>query len=155
MCWVASVYDTVIVTGLSDAVTPFACTRPVLDPTVAIVVSEDDQFDRLVTFSVPPFVRVAVAVYCLLVFCASFVVPGVIAIDTTDGRMTVAEVLPVTLFFVAVIKTDWPATVVPTPVASPVGVIKILVVSDDDQVTLEVMSRVEPSLKVPAAVNCC
>ena len=43
----------------------------------------------------------------------------------------------------------------PTPVASPVGVIEILVTSDDDQVTLEVMSRVEPSLKVPVAVNCC
>ena len=88
-------------------------------------------------------------------FCASFVVPGVIAIDTTGGRITVAVVLPVTLFFVAVIVTDWPAAVVPTPVASPVGVIKILVESDVDQVTLEVMSRVEPSLKVPVAANGC
>ena len=81
--------------------------------------------------------------------------PGVIAIDTADGRITVAEERPVTLFFVAVIVTDWPAAVVPTPVASPVGVIKILVKSDDNQVTLEVMSRVELSLKVPVAVNGC
>ena len=88
-------------------------------------------------------------------FCASLVVPGVIAIDTADGRITVAVVLPDTPFFVAVILTDWPAAVVPTPVASPVGVIKILVKSDDDQATLEVMSRVEPSLKVPVAANGC
>ena len=61
MCWVASVYDTVMVTGLSGLVTAFAFTPPP-DPTVAMASSEDDQLDKSVTLSVPPLARVAVAV---------------------------------------------------------------------------------------------
>jgi len=75
------------------------------------------------------------------------------AIDTTGGGTTVAVVLPVMPFWVAEIVTG--LEVVPTPVATPLTVMVILVVSDDDHVAVSVIFCVVESLKVPVAVNGC
>ncbi len=137
--------------GPKLALEPF--TSPVWTPTDATFDAEELQVAWLVTLSVVPLDKVAVAVYCRLVPAARFVVAGVMAMDTTGGGITVAVVLPLTLPFVAVIVTA--LEVVPTPVANPVGMIVILVVSLDAQVTLVVISDCELSLKVPVAVNGC
>jgi hypothetical protein len=101
-----------------------------------------------------PFARVAVAVYWRLVPIASDVgAAGVMAIDTTGAGTTVAVVLPTTLPLVADIVTG--LVVAFTPVATPLTVMVILVVSDDAQFTLLVMFCVVESLKVPVAVNTC
>lgn len=131
-----------------------AFTNPLF--TVASDGTEEFHVARLVTLRVLPLVSVAVAVYCRLVPCARFVVVGVIAIDTTDGGTTVAVVLPlmVVVGSVAVIVTG--LVVVPTPVAAPLTVIVILVVSDELHVTVPVMSCIVvtvPFMKVPVAVN--
>ena len=100
----------------------------------------------MVTFSVLPLARVAVAVYWRLVFCAKVVMFGVTAIDTTGGGITVAVVEPWMLVCgsVAVIVTG--LVVVLTPVARPLTVMVIFVVSEDNHVTELVMSCVLRSL---------
>lgn len=127
---------------------------------LATPLADDAQLDRFVTLSELPLANVAVAVYWRVVPTTSLVgslagVFGVIAIETADGRTTVAVVLPTTFPFVAEIVTVGPVPVGPVPVASPVGVIEIFVKSEEAQVTLVVMTRVTLPEKCPVAVNCC
>jgi hypothetical protein len=76
---------------------------------------------------------------------------GVTAIDCSVAAVTVSTVDPEIDDDVAVM-VEVPT---PAPLARPAALIVAVAVVPDDQVTLDVRFCVEPSLKVPVAVNCC
>src|SRR5271163_3447852 len=76
---------------------------------------------------------------------------GVTAIDCNVAAVTVSNVEPEIDNDVAVI-VEVPT---PAPEAKPTALIVAVAVVPEDQVTLDVRFCVEPSLKVPVAVNCC
>jgi hypothetical protein len=75
---------------------------------------------------------------------------GVTAIDCSVAAVTVSKVEPLIDDDVAVI-VELPT---PAPVARPTALIVAMVVVPEVQVTVDVRFCVEPSLKVPVAVNC-
>lgn len=79
-------------------------------------------------------------------------VAGVTAIETNAGDVTVSNVLPLTLPLVAEIVVVPVATVAASPEPALIVALPGSLLA---QVTDEVISAVELSLKVPVAVNCC
>jgi len=90
-------------------------------------------------------------VNCCVPPAATEGITGVTAIETSVAGVTVSKVFPLTLPLVALI--------VVLPVSSaearPALLIVAAVAFDDAHVTFAVTVRVEASLYVPVAVNCC
>jgi hypothetical protein len=123
--------------------------NPVLD-IVATVVFADAQTTEFVRFSIDPSLNVPVAVNCWVRPLATLGSAGVTAIAVTIAGVTVSVVAPLMPPSVAVM-VDVPVASV---VARPVLDIVATVVVADVQPTEEVRSSVDPSVKVPVAVNC-
>jgi hypothetical protein len=131
----------------------FPTPAPVARPAaliVAVVVVPELHVTVLVRFCVVPSLNVPVAVNCCVAPLAIDGFAGVTAIDCSVTAVTVRTVEPLIAPDVAVIVE------VPTPaaLARPAALIVAVAVVPEDQVTLEVRFCVEPSLKVPVAVNC-
>ena len=119
---------------------------------VATAVSDDFQRTVAVKFAKLPSVYVPVAVYCSWLPCMILKDSGVTVMDTNTGGVTV-NLAAVDL------TPDKPAVTVVVPsatdVASPVVLTVATAVSDEAQATDDDMSCIDPSEKVPKAVNCC
>jgi hypothetical protein len=116
------------------AAMPFATPFP--KPMVAMEGADEVQVTKLVRLRVPPSLNVPVAVNLRLVFRAIEGLAGVIASEDRLAEFTVSEVLPLMDPDVALIVT------VPrfTPVARPLTVIEAMLLPDEAQVTVLVMS---------------
>jgi hypothetical protein len=118
---------------------------------VAAAVFDDAHVTEDVRSWVVRFVYVPVAVNCWVRPAATLGFAGVTAIETSAAWSTVSVVLPVTDADVA------ETVVVPTAmvVASPPAAIVAAAVFEDTHVAEDVRSRVDRSVYVPVAVNCC
>lgn len=120
-------------------------------PTFAMPVSDEVHVDCAVRSWVLPSLNVPIAESCWLVVAAIVVSPGRIASEARLAALTVAMALPLTELEAAVI-VEVPRL---RAVASPLTVMEAMLVFEELQVAVPVMSCVEPSENVPVAVNCC
>jgi hypothetical protein len=124
--------------------------RPV-ELMLATVASDEFHVTRFVRVRVEPSENVPIAVNCWVRPLATLGSAGVVAIDTSVVLTTDSVVSPVTAPSVAVIVDEPVATVDIKPVAEMVATD----VFDEVQMTELVRFAVDPSVKVPVAVNCC
>jgi hypothetical protein len=125
--------------------------KPVLTM-VATAGLDDFQVTALVRSTVPPPLTVPIAVNCTVAPPA--VVDGLVgvtAIETRLATVTVTVVVELTVPEAAVMVAV-PGT---TPVTRPVLLIVATLEFEVDQVTVDVIGPVLPSLKVPVATICC
>ena len=135
-----------------------ALARPSEPPEFEIVAmpsSEDDQVTEAVMSWVDVSVKIPVAVNCCVVPFAMLGSAGVTPIDTSAAAVTVRVVEPEINPEVAVIVVTPTALALARPSEPPAFEIVAALSFEDDQVTAEVRSCVEASVKVPMAVNCC
>src|SRR5580700_2123604 len=134
-------------------VEPAARPRTKPAPTLATPVLEEVHVALEVTFCLVPSLNVPVAKSCTVPFLAIDAVVGVTAMDCSiaDVPVSVAAGLATLpkVAVICVVPAPWPAA---RPFCEP---IVDTAVFEEDQLTVEVMSCVVPSLKVPTAVNCC
>jgi hypothetical protein len=109
---------------------------------VATAVLEEAQVTAPVKFCVEPSVYVPVAVNCWVVVAGVEGFAGVTAIETNSGAVTVNCAVPMIELSDAVMVTGPPGD---TPFAKPLLAMVAMLVFDEDQVTEEVRSWVEPS----------
>src|SRR5271167_485290 len=118
---------------------------------VAAVVVAELHVTVPVKFCVVPSLNVPVAMNCCVAPLVIEGFAGVTAIDCNVAAVTVRTVEPEI--------DDDVAEIVEVPTAAPEARPDVLMVAmavlPDDQVTVDVRFWVEPSLKVPVAVNCC
>ena len=125
--------------------------RPVATPTALMVATarfDEVQVTEALRFAVVPSVKVPVAVNGSVVPSTMLGLAGVTAIEVTTAAVTVSVVVPLTLPAVAVMVDEPVASVEASPV-----VIVATARLDEVQVAELVRSCVEPSVKVPVAVN--
>ena len=118
---------------------------------VAVVALEEAHVAVVVRFCSVPSLKVPVATNCCVSPAAMVVFAGVSAIDCRVAAVTVRFVEPTTFPEVARIVVV-PA---PTPVRSPELLIVATEVISEAHTALPVRSSIDPSLKIPVAVNCC
>lgn len=119
-------------------------------PTVATAGVSDDQLTIVETSWVDRSLKVAMAVKSTCPPIGMLADVGASETETTVASVTLNGTETVLLPSVAVTLTDPGATPKPIPELEPIFKI---VVSDADQMTRCVMSRMPPSLNVPKAAN--
>jgi hypothetical protein len=130
---------------------------PILPPallTTAIAMFEDPQFTIPVKSWVVPSLYVPKAVNCSIAPNGTVPEDGETAIETTVAVFTVRLADPVMLPSVAVIIVSPTPALVASPWVPGLLLITAAAAVDESQVAVDVRSCVEPSLKVPIAVNC-
>jgi len=127
-----------------------ACARPAVLMVTNVVALELHVTDEVRLLELPSL-NWPSAVYCCVVPFGSDAPAGVTVIETSVADVTVSLVEALTLPDVAPM-VELPAAMV---VASPAALIVATAAVEDVHVTALVTSCMLPSLKVPAAVNCC
>lgn len=122
-------------------------------PMVATLKLEVTHVALVETFCLLPSLKVPVAMYCRVPPFAMEAVVGVIVIDLivdeVPARVTAGLTMLPRVAVIWVVPVPRPNA---RPVCEPMEATAVLV---EVQVTLEEMSCLVPSLKVPIAVNCC
>src|SRR5947207_2532669 len=119
--------------------------------TVAMLLSDDDQFALAVTSTRLPSVRMLVAVNCCVLPAKRATVAGATSRPTGMAGPTFNVVFPLALPDVAVMVAGPGESVL----ARPVGEIVATDTGAALQITALVTSAVPPPLKLPVAANCC